>query len=141
MMVWPWQWQEIVAACIYFGCGGSYRFVPRPSLFVLLLSVPLSILAVSAYALLGPEAGSIWCWAASSVCAAFLIEPALIDSLGALDRDMVNAEDLSLQATEVRDRMRQRPLAYSAFVLMWAHAGSLGPAGDRRPWRPQSTDS
>lgn len=139
MMVWPSRWAEIGAACVYFGSAGAFRWVPRPSLFTPLLMGPIAVWAVVAYLLMGPEAGSVWCWSASCLCVVCLVEPAVVDGLGLLDREMVDFEDDSPDATARRARIRQSPLRFLTFNSMWAHTAQMGPAGDRRPWRAAST--
>ena len=80
MMVWPNKFAEVAAAFVYFGTAGAFKWVPRPSLFTPLLMGPVAIWAIVAYLIMGPEAGSVWCWTASLLCAVLLVEPAVIDS-------------------------------------------------------------
>ena len=135
MMVWPRHWQQGCAALLYFACGGAFAWVPRPSIVVPLLGLPLALLAVLAYFFMGPEAGSVWCWSASCLCIAMLAEPAVVDAVRLVERAMVDFSSSEPEAVQTRAKVRNNPLAFVTFNLCWNHCRSLGGAGDRRPWR------
>jgi len=119
MLVCRWKWLEIAMAVFYYMQGGEFKQLPRPALLVPLLSKPLSLLAVVCYAVMGPEAGSVWCWSASCLCFAYLIEPYLIDALGILDLSYI---DDSEEANERRRSMKaSHPARYWTFNYMWLH--------------------
>ena len=141
MMVWPNKFAEVAAAFVYFGTAGAFKWVPRPSLFTPLLMGPVAIWAIVAYLIMGPEAGSVWCWTASLLCAVLLVEPAVIDRLGIVEREMVDFQnETSPEARARRARLRNHLPSFATFNAMWAGLMILGPAGDRRPWRVQSVE-
>ena len=119
MMVYKHRAIEIGVALYYFAQGGRFSGIPRPALCVQLLKQPLALGAVLAYVLLGPEAGSIWCWAASCLCFAYLIEPWVIDACHVLDPRFIDSSDA---ADQRRAELKLAdPMAYWACNYMWMH--------------------
>ena len=79
--------------------------------------------------------------AAVAVVAMLLVEPAVIDRLGIVEREMVDFQnETSPEARARRARLRNHLPSFATFNAMWAGMMILGPAGDRRPWRVQSVE-
>lgn len=117
-----------------------WRDVPRPALLVDLLMLAAFGFIVL-YVAMGPEAGSVWCWSASTLCVAYVVEPSLIRAVGVLE-----VEGLSLdggphaQPCDLANRPRavkRKDWRWRVFESMWAHMKRVeGPDGrDRQPWR------
>lgn len=133
MTVWKSRVTETVVAAAYAVQGGlGFKLLPRPSLLPAVFS-HLAVAAVALYVWMGPEAGSVWCWAASTTVLICLAEPWLLDASSALDARLRGT------SPDARRRVAQLgggsagdlTLVKLAYMLLWTHIDNLHPAEDR----------
>lgn len=128
-MSWPNKPLEVLFIFFYFAYSGAFLTLPRPSLIPQGFGF-VNAVTIVLYLLMGPEAGSVWCWGASTLCVTYLAEPYLFEHCHVLEAEF-------LYPSEEAEK-RRATLGFfqrGVFAESWAHLGL------RVPWNPGNTST
>ena len=145
---WPNMLVEVVVFLCYARVSGPFNLLMQPTILPALF-LPLNTLVICLFLLIGAEAGSIWCWGASTFCFAYVIEPALLQWANVFDPAHLagNAEGEELRARPALvwsdDPLPTRLAAlgrHLVFTAVWRRF-KFGKGPGRLPWRPRDASS
>lgn len=134
MLVQPHWTIQAALGMLYFSTAGGFNLGPRPSLLPPLFGLS-SLLAAVLFFLLGEEWGSVWCWASSVLCVAYLIEPWLYGQAHVLEAQYLLPNS---RGRELRSSIRPN-IHKAVFSASWKHMEQANTFGGL-PWRKENEE-